>query len=352
MRSKARRGVLLLLLLTGTASWSAPAAAVSHGLCLFTEGVGALSLPVPASALRHETHALLSAAFTARNVELAEPDPQRELLARWRVRSADDLPPGFLRELHGSGLCERLLVARLRILGDTLILSCRVVDTSDGRLAWVELVERILPDWREVGVEAWWRNMAEAAHELAERWPAEPSVSGNLGLILLPTVAVDVGPAQAGVLTECLLRRLLQDGRWWLPEPALVRAWLRERGEHAALIPPQTRRELGERLNGARLLRTQLVSYGSGLQGRAARYGSDGDRPDRGLTRPLFVTVHMVDSADGGIDHWADVFLPPQDSRGLFGRPKPVTWIDRFDRIAAELTSALTPSAPLPEAPR
>lgn len=339
-----RPGMVLLLAVLAVALPGARDAAAEGpcvAICLFADGIGAVDAPVNAGALRHESRALLSAAFRRRGFSLAADERQVELMARWRVRSAEDIPAGFMRELAEVTACKRLLVARLRILDKTLLLSCRVVDTTSGRLVWVDIVERPLPNWREVGVAAWWQNLAGAAEELAARWPSPEPAPGPRGLILLPTQSVAAGAGETSLLTECLMRRLLIQGDWWLPDPALVLSRLRERGEHHTRISGDLRRSLAEVLGGAKLLRASLVSYGPGRGRRLDLYTRES--PSQGLSNPFYGTLLLLDSADGSVEQSARAYLPQLSPRGVFGLPSRASWIDRIDELAATLLLKLPP---------
>jgi hypothetical protein len=146
----------------------------------------------------------------------------------------------------------------------------------------------------------------------------------------------------ASVYTDCLLKALLETGRWWLPDPALALTRLQEAGINPALLPREALAPLSADLAGAPLLASQIVCFDRPRRGPGFTFAEDSRvSEEQDFRCPHYCTLRMIDTGSGFLSFATDRYREAESLRGLFGVPRPSLWLPRFQRIARELVQEL-----------
>jgi hypothetical protein len=349
-------GILLLAAaLVAPAAAATPAAPPTAVLVLFLDAESDAALPAPPAELRERAGQALVAALAAPGRRLCAGEEVESLLAAARVRSHRGLSQAVVTELCARCDAGQLIVARLACGQGKLFLSLRGLAPADGCLQQVAVAERDLAiggDWR--------RAVGDAALELAAGWREPGPAAAGASVLVLPARGPSVDPLLLSLLEESLLGELLAQGRWRIPEPALLLSALRQVGVHAASLGAAKRRALAADLGAEVLLRLTVSEYeegpggggatgsaeaaSAGLDDEASRGGEparEGASPGaRQAGRPLYATLESVDADSGLLRLVAEQFLPAQSPSGSFGRPRRLPWIARGTSLTAPLVAA------------
>ncbi|MCB1163398.1 MAG: hypothetical protein R3C71_12470 [Candidatus Krumholzibacteriia bacterium] len=337
--------LLAALVLAGPTGRAAAAPLPPSALLLFLSASEGVRSPAAPAALRDEASRALVAAFASPGRRVCAGAAVEPILRAHRVRAATDVDAAVLAALADRCGAERALVLRLVLAPGELFLVLESIDTADGRLAQVGVVERPL----ESGAD-WRRALGDAVLELAAAADPEPLPRADArALLTLPAVTAGGAVEGPALLEACLLRRLLASGRWLLPAPSLLLGELRAAGTHPAHLGDGDRRALGEAHGGAPLLRPFLSEYVTPDRsvGFAVTDAADGaeDAPPRlgarAAQRPCYASLELVDSDSGVLRRVVEDYLPAAELRGSFGRPRNITWLTRLDSLAESLVSAL-----------
>ena len=358
-----RAGILLLAaLLTAPALAAAeqggrPAAA----LVLFLDAESDAALPAAPALLREAARQALVAALAAPGRRLCAGDEVEGLLADARVRSRRGLSREIVAALGKRCGAEQVIIARLACGQGKLFLALRALAAADGRLLQVAIAEQDL-----AGGDDWRRAIGDASLELAACWQEPAPAAAAACLLVLPARGPGVDPLLLSLVEESLLAELLAQGRWRIPDPALLVSALRQAGIHPASIGVASRRALASELGAESLLRLTVSEYGADLAGAGLRGAGSGDAMDedgrrgsasqragaspaaRQIGRPLLATLEFVAAESGLLRLAAEQYLPALSLRGSFGRARRLPWAARCAELTAPLAAAFAAaSAPV-----
>jgi len=333
-------------MLPGAAAASPAAGAPAPGgraaIALFfasAEGIGG-TIPLPA--LRQEGTRLLSALCAGQGLEPVAGPAWEPLQRRLRLRS----PLGFDRRLLDAAAAElgatQVVIAQVSLHPDRLVATLRGIDTADGLVRWAAVAEAKVG--RDPDAAAWLAALRRAGDELSAQRVVAPGPAGQ-PLLLLPARTIDLDPLAGEIVTSCLLQRLLQAGRWRLPDPALVLGVLRERGRGAAELDSAGCRALRAAFGAAPVVVTDVIGWDPENFADAAGPAASGPvlRP---ALPPFTLAWRLVDTARALLLERAEVYAGADAASGWFGTTRSVSSLARYRQAVERLPY---PSSPRPE---
>jgi hypothetical protein len=149
----------------------------------------------------------------------------------------------------------------------------------------------------------------------------------------LKPVGVERGPSSLAL--QCLLRSLLDSGRWAISDPMLVVSALQREGYDPLRLEEASRRALASRFGIETLLVPRLVSFPS-TGGAAAppppEATGDLGPADRtwNAETPMLLSAVLVECASGRIVAGAEEYLASEKAYRMFGRVNHVSLARHF----------------------
>ena len=271
------------------------------------------------------------------------------VLREWRIRSDRSLTPESFRALAGWAAADRVLVVNLMIYSDRLVALAREIDAGTGYVTFAEVAEQEVDDfWADPATTlmSWNKAVDGAVAQVMKTWGTREPAGDGPALVVLPVDPVGVAEGHADLAMQCLLRSVLEVGRWSIPDPSLVRSTLRAEGFEPGALKADARRLLAADFGAQALLLPHLVSFGQ--TGRAS--GPILDTDDYGArdvslgpeTRlPLYLSLLVVDCASGRVMSSGGEYLKPEEPLGLFGMVRDIEVSARLKRGTERLVSIL-----------
>jgi len=319
-----------------------PAPGGRAAVALFFSSAAGIAGSIPLTALRQEGTRLFAALCAREGLEPVATAAWEPLQQRLRLRS----PLGFDRRLLDAAAAElgatQVVIAQVSLHPGRLVATLRGIDTGDGNVLWAGVAEAKIG--RDPDAAAWLAALQRAGDELsARRVPA----SGPAGepLLLLPARVVDLDPLAGEVVTICLLQRLLQSGRWRLPDPALVLGVLHARGRGAAALDSAGCRALRAAFGIAPVAVTEIIGWDPESAAGSASPAESGPALRPALP-PFALTWRLVDTRQVRLLERAEVYAEAAAGTGWFGALRSVSSLERYRQAVERLPS---PSSPPPE---
>ncbi len=320
----------------------APAPGGRAAIALFFSSAAGLTGTIPLPALRAEGTRLFAALCAGEGLEPVAGPAWEPLQQRLRLRS----PLGFDRRLLDAAAAElgaaQVVIAQVSLHPGRLVATLRGIDTGSGLVAWAGIAETKVD--REPDAEAWLAALRSAADRLSAR-PLPAPAPAAAPLLLLPARVVDLDPLAGEVVTICLLQRLLQSGRWRLPDPALVLGALREGGSGAAALDSAGCRALRTAFGAAPVAVTEVIGWDPERAAGSAPPVEAGPALRPALP-PFALAWRLVDTGQVRILERAEVYAEAAGTLGWFGATRSVSALERYRRAVDRLPS---PSPPRPE---
>lgn len=326
--------VLAGLLLGGgspaNASTPLPARMDTMAVILHLEGGPMPALPANAATLRQATHDVLAALAGAAGIMGTDRTVMDGLIRRHRIRSGGTLTTAFLADVRAETGASTLLAVSLVVDGDLLAATDRAVDTATGRIVAVGVAEATLDgvDWHRTLVDVVRRSFPSAAAPLT---PA-PAV------LVLPSSVVGLDQQTARAATHCVLDAALADGRWSLPDPALISAVAVAAGRDPRRLDAAGRAALVHHFGTPWAIMPEAVSFGfDAAPPNLAPPEADLPAGARTASTDLVLTLQLVDLRSGLVVGARSLLVPAENAPGWFGMTRPQTLIGQLREGAFEL---------------
>ncbi len=272
-------------------------------------------------------------------------------MQRRRIRSERDLSREFLAELANDFGIGRVVVARVVIYEDRILLLARGIDPASGTLEWADMVEeKGTPSLRdEAAAEkgTFGGMVSRATRKLRTRGEGENETVIVGSVVLMPLRTFGFGRELADLVLQSLLISLLRDGRWRVPDPAIVVSALQGSGFDPLHLSRLSRREMARDFGTDALLIPRMVAYGGRRTTRSAPPGSPQLGRQTILTEgrnPVYLAAVLVDCESGELVSGRDLLLEPPDREGWFGVVREEWVVDRFRTGSENLVSSLLDS--------
>ena len=232
------------------------------GVVVHLAGAPSPQLPAGAAELRGAALDLVSAILQSRGLATCDRAQTEDLVRRHLVRTGASFGDAFLADLAREARANVLVAVSLQVAGDRLAAGVRAIDTNDGTLLGIGFAEaNAAPD------PAQWRLAVTGA--LREAVPAISTGDDGPRVVVLPALAVGLGPEAAGMATAGVLAAVLADGHRRPLDPAVVAAAAAAGGCDLGRLDGRARALLRERCGVDWVVVTEIVSFGE-----AARAGS------------------------------------------------------------------------------
>jgi hypothetical protein len=311
-------------------------------VALFFSSAAGITGAIPLTALRQEGTRLFAALCAREGLEPVAAAAWEPLQQRLRLRS----PLGFDRRLLDAAAAElgatQVVIAQVSLFPGRLVVTLRGIDTGDGNVLWAGVAEAKVG--RDPDAAAWLAALQRAGEELSARRVLASEPAGE-PLLLLPTRVVDLDPLAGEVVTICLLQRLLQSGRWRLPDPALVLGVLHDRGRGAAALDSAGCQALRAAFGVAPVAVTEVIGWDSESATGAAAATESGPALRPALS-PFALTWRLVDTRQARLLERAEIYAEAAAGTGWFGAARSVSSLERYRQTVERLPS---PSSPRPE---
>lgn len=353
----ARRGRTLVLCLAGAVLLAASAGAEvrerpgdgrTSALVVFVSYDGTAPLALGATGMRLSGSRILARSLQSLGYRVVAYPDVEPVMRRWRVRSDRDVDAGFLGDLVSEFAVDRLTVIRLDVYADRVVVLARAMAAGSGSVVAAEVIEEPCGDlWKdaEAAPANWNAAVERAGRRLAERWREFVPASAPT-LAVLPVKAVGVAPGHADIAAFCLVRSLLEQGAWSLPDPSLVQTGMLEAGFRPRPLTAEAREDLRSRFSAAAVLAPDLVSFGlaaprnEGVEDRGAGPGV----PSQLETRiPVLLTLVLVDTGSGRVLAGDGAYLKPESPEGLFGVVRHIRASGRLEKGTQSLVAGILP---------
>jgi hypothetical protein len=321
-----------------------PAVDGRAAVALFFSSAAGITGAIPLTALRQEGTRLFAALCAREGLEPVDAAAWEPLQQRLRLRS----PLGFDRRLLDAAVAElgatQVVIAQVSLYPGRLVATLRGIDTGNGNVLWAGVAEAKVG--RDPDAAAWLAALQRAGDELSARRVSGSDPAGEpLLLLLLPARVVDLDPLAGEVVTICLLQRLLQSGRWRLPDPALVLGVLHDRGRGAAALDSAGCRALRAAFGVAPVAVTEVIGWDPESAAGAAS-ATESDPALRPALPPFALTWRLVDTRLVRLLERAEVYAEAAAGTGRFGAVRSVSSLERYRRAVERLPS---PSSLRPE---
>jgi hypothetical protein len=262
-----------------------------------------------------------------------------EAAGYWRVRSDWALSRSFLDHLAADLAISRIQVVHLRAEHSNLALITRLVDCPSGQLLDVELLnmELSLPDApaEDPNTIVWLSSLAELCRSIHTTAPAPVDASP---ILVLPSGGIGCDPNRALTATASVLKLLLAERRWSIPDPSLVSTTLSQVGIAPARLGPRGRHLLQKTFNTDILFRLNLVAYGESIVTSSLRVIDDDPfKSPRQQFSDFDLIMRRVNLQDGIVTRSHSVFASATVQSGWFGMVQLSSSLQRIDTAAEKL---------------
>jgi hypothetical protein len=328
--------------LAWSSGWAQDDSVDRTAVLLFISGETIKDLVVPISDIRHVAIGNLHDNFLDKGQMILPAKAMDAAVGYWRVRDDWAVSGPFLEQLAEDLAVTRLQVVHLRAESSNLSLLARLIDCPSGQLLAADLVsvEITVPAGQdqEPGAMTWLADLATLCHSLDQ----VPTGSvANAPVLFLPAEAIGCESNRALTATVCVLKRLLAEKLWAVPDPALVNTTLRSSGVDPAKLGLQGRRLLQKTFGSDDLLRLSIVGYGEG-NNKNSRTVIDDD-PAAGPRQKFShfdLILHRNSLQDGTVTSSQNIFSPGGTQIGWFGLTRDLFPLKRIDMAAEDLWQA------------
>lgn len=351
---RAARHVLMLVLaaalavLPAPAPQAAPAApareAGAAAVLLFISSSTTADLAVPVAEVRSLVTEKLHRELAPPGRAMVASVALDEAVGRWRVRGDWALSAEFLAGLHRELDVEVLQVAHLHADAAGLSLIVRTVACPSGRLLAVQMPQVALSlDRNREGTlaAAPWLEALDRLCSLVD--PTDPGAPPATPLVVIPAQGIGCEDHQTLTATASLLRLLLAQNRWELPDPALAATLLGREGVATTRIGARGRRLLTEEFGAGQMLLLTLAAYGESTPRGTADALDDG--PSRAAVTALGdfdLALRRIDLTRGEVTGSTSIFAPATLREGWFGVIRNRSMQDRIQNAAGTLWQAFS----------
>jgi hypothetical protein len=271
------------------------------------------------------------------------------VMREWRIRSDWSLTPESFEALTDSAAADRVLVVNVLVYTDRLVALAREIDAATGYVTFSEVAEQEVDDlWTDPAttLENWNKAMDGVVARVMKTWGRDEAAGSGPILVVLPMNSVGVAQGHAELAMQCLLRSVLEAGRWSIPDPSLVRSTLRAAGFEPGGLTADARRLLATDFGAEALLLPRMVSFGQSGRANGPMLDTD-DYGARDITLgpetrlPLYLSLLVVDCESGQVRTSGGEYLKPEEPLGLFGIIRDIDVSARLKRGTERLVSIL-----------
>ena len=312
------------------AATALPAPTDTLAITLHLEGGPMPALPADAATLRQATHDVLAALTGAAGIMGTDRTVMEKLVRRHRIRSGGTLTTAFLADVRAETGASTLLAVSLVVDGDLLAATGRAVDTATGRVVAVGVAEATLDgiDWHRTLVDVLRRSFP----------PAAPPLLPAPAVLVLPSSVVGLDQQTARAATHCVLDAALADGRWSLPDPALIGAVAAAAGRDPRRLDAEGRATLIRHFGTPWAIMPEAVSFGfNAAPPNLAPPEGEESTGVRTASADLVLTLQLVDLRSGLVVGMRSLHVPAGNAPGWFGMTRPQTLIGQLREGAFEL---------------